>query len=91
MKNIIFALLLINLQICFGQKSSLDSSLSIHDFSFGIEYMSLPSEILVKGDKIYSFNSRDLDNQVSSLGLVIGYRINQKITLETGFLVQVLT
>ena len=47
--------------------------------------MSLPNEIKVTGDKIYSFNSRDLDNQVSSLGLVIGYRINQKITVETGF------
>ena len=47
--------------------------------------MSLPNEIIVKGDKIYSFNSRELDNQVSSFGLIIGYKVNQKITVETGF------
>lgn len=85
MKKALFFFLLANLQICFGQKSSLDSSFSTHDFTFGIEYMSLPNEITVNGDKIYSFSSRDLDNHISSLGLVIGYKLNQKITIETGF------
>lgn len=85
MKNVILFILLTNLQVCFGQKSILDSNLNIHDFSFGIEYMSLPNEIVVSGDKIYSFNSRDLDNYVSSLGLLIGYKFTQKITIETGF------
>ena len=85
MQNAIFFLLLTNIQICFGQKSSLDSSLSINDFTFGIEYMSLPNEIVVNGDKIFSFSARDLDSHVSCLGLVMGYRLNQKITFETGF------
>lgn len=84
MKKALFILLLTNINICFGQKYSLDSSLSIHNFTFGVEYMSLPNEIAVNGDKIYSFSSRDLDSHVSCLGLLIGYRVNQRITLETG-------
>jgi hypothetical protein len=68
-----------------GAKNALDSMLSVHNFSFSIEYNALPNDVLVSGDKIYSFDSTGLDTHVGSLRLLVAYKLNKKITLETSW------